>query len=162
MCLPDIIHPHIWHSPHSARMETTYYLRKLLHILHIFGLIRLPNFHQEDWKMSLHRIYWFSVHCAFILGGTSNIISLIAYSSRNIPEFLQRLFEIVSFSGYYLETIQLNQKLPHFLALLEKLDHLSYKKGDKLLTEYKRKEKIVCIGFFIIMTNTFFCKYILQ
>lgn len=141
-------------------MKTTYYLRKLLFILHIFGLVRLPNFYQEKWKTSLHNVYWLSVHSVLISAGISFGLSLIIYSTRNIPEFLQRLFEIVSFSGYYIETLLLNSKLTQFLAMLDTLDRVSYQKGTKLLKLYKREEKIVCIVIFTVMTNTFICKYL--
>ncbi|KAL1464222.1 hypothetical protein WDU94_003889 [Cyamophila willieti] len=137
-------------------MNPTYYLRRLLRILHIAGLIRLPNYYQEKWKTKLHNGYWYFVHSFIIVFATSNILSILVYSSRDLAEVLQRLFETVSFVGYYYETVCLNIRLTKFLELLDRLDHsLCTRQPNNMLTMNKKEEKMVFVGTCTLMVSIF-------
>jgi hypothetical protein len=135
-------------------MKPTFYLRKLLTILHLFGLLRLPNYYDKQWQSTLHLFYWGCTHSVMSVAILSNITSTFVYSTRNLAEFLQRLFESISFCGYYYETVLLNIKLTQLLSILDKLDNSFCTVQSKMFWKCKREERTLMIGCFILVINT--------
>lgn len=136
-----------WHHG----MRPTHYLRKLLTILHLAGLLRLPNYYQQQWQTRAHTLYWSFVHCFIIIAVTSNVACILLYSSRNLPEFLQRSFETISFCGYYYEMVWFNMLVGDFIPILDRLDGELCTRQPKLLTRSKKEEKLVFVGTFVLM-----------
>ncbi|KAI5713165.1 hypothetical protein M8J76_006775 [Diaphorina citri] len=141
-------------------MKPTFYLRKLLTILHLFGLLRLPNYYDEQWQSTLHLFYWGCTHSVMSVAILSNITSTFVYSTRNLAEFLQRLFESISFCGYYYETVLLNIKLTQLLSILDKLDNSFCTVQSKMFWKCKREERTLMIGCFILVINTILATFI--
>lgn len=121
-------------------------LRKHIYILHLFGLVYLPNYYKDAWKNQLHRCYSHFILTVYALHTLSLNASLFLYAIKNFGIFCANFFECIVVTICVIDIYSLNYQLARFLKLIESFESMAnYHGRNKVIITLNKRLKILVL-----------------
>lgn len=112
-----------------------------LTVLHMLGLIHVPNRARSQRLNTLHKVYYYVVHSLIISFNLLCSVSLFVRSTQDFMEFLQKLLEVVTMGVLYTELVHITTHLNEVISLIEIMEEWFLTSYPCMVEDYQRQTR---------------------
>ncbi|KAI5751258.1 hypothetical protein M8J77_005828 [Diaphorina citri] len=118
--------------------------------LHVCGFISIPNFHRYPWMNKLHNNVYRKYLCVvFVVAVSLQVASTFIHAIRDLPEFLQRLYESALVSSCVVDFVFYNTRLNQIIELFDLQEEVFKVTNKKIHRKYLKME-FYEVGMFLV------------